>query len=409
MFLAVRITVKKAVYMARAMNGIRNQPKRRRNDGYSVYERKREGRWEWSVTTGYDSDGKQVRARGYEPSRAKAVATAQKVANNHRKGGFVAVSKDSTLTAYLDQWITLHVQPYKEPKTTSFYRSNVETHLKPFLGKKKLRQLTPQDIQALIAQRKSEGRSSSTLHGILRTLRTALQTAWKEGLIEQNAAQKVTMPKLEQRKPDFLTPDEAKRLLQAAKGNPLESLIAFTLATGVRLGEVTGLTWECVDFARSQVDISQQLQRVDSKLTLKRLKSKSSQRTLHLPTIALTALVDEKNRQAELRNQLGEEFNPLNLVFLNTEGRPLDPRNVDKFLKQALAKAGCRPISMHKLRHTAATLMVAAGVELHQVKEQLGHSQISLTADLYAHGVDEAQRKAANRLDQVLNSGTLSG
>lgn len=390
------------------MNGIRNQTKRRRNDGYSVYERKSEGRWEWSVTTGYDSEGKQVRSRGYARTRADAVAAAQQVANKNRKGGFVAVSKDSTLAEYLDQWINLHVEPYKEPKTTSFYRSNIETHLKPFLGKKKLRQLTAQDIQAVIAQRKTEGRSSSTLHGILRTLRTALQTAWKEGLIEQNVAQKVTMPKLEQRKPDFLTPEEAKRLLQASKGNPLESLIAFTLATGVRLGEVTGLTWECVDLARNQVDISQQLQRVGSKLVLKRLKSKSSQRTLHLSNTARTALVEEQNRQADLRSQLGEDFNPLNLVFLNTEGRPLDPRNVDKFLKQALHKAGCRPISMHKLRHTAATLMVAAGVDLHQVKEQLGHSQISLTADLYAHGVNEAQRKAADRLDQVLNSGTLS-
>jgi integrase len=92
----------------------------------------------------------------------------------------------------------------------------------------------------------------------------------------------------------------------------------------------------------------------------------------------------------------------------NSAGRPIDPKNIDKHLKAVFAKAELPPMSFHKLRHTAATLMVAAGVELHQVKEQLGHSQISLTANLYAHGLTEAQKKASDTLDRVLREGRLS-
>lgn len=381
--------------------------RRRRNDGYSVYYHKPSDRYEWIVTTGYDENGRAIRVRGYEKTRSEAVAKAQTAALNHRKGGFVPLGKDSTVAEYLDQWLDLHVAPYKEPKTTSFYRGNVTTHLKPFLGKRKLRQLSPQEIQKMIATRQSEGLSASTLHGILRTLRTALSTAWKEGLIEQNVAQKVTMPKLEQRPPEFLTPQEARKLLEASRGHFLQNLLSFTLATGVRIGEATGLTWDRVDLARRQAAIQHQLQRIDSNLVLKRLKSKSSRRTLALSQSAIDAIRDERSRHLLLESTLGPDWNPLNLVFLNPEGRPYDPKNVNVHLKSLMKSAGIRPMSFHKLRHTAATLMVAAGVELHQVKEQLGHSQISLTANLYAHGVDEAQRKAVNKLDQILQSGVL--
>jgi integrase len=150
-----------------------------------------------------------------------------------------------------------------------------------------------------------------------------------------------------------------------------------------------------------------QLQRIDGTLMLRGLKSTSSRRTLPLASLAVEALREEKARQLVLSAALGNDFNPLNIVFLNSEARPLDQRYVDRHLKEILVKAGLPKLSFHKLRHTAASLLVAAGVDIHQVKEQLGHSQISLTANLYAHGVSQAQRRAANKLDSVLRTGDL--
>jgi integrase len=248
----------------------------------------------------------------------------------------------------------------------------------------------------------AEGLSANFVRGLRAVLRSSLTQAWKQGLIEQNVASRTNAPKIEHKDPEFLTPGEAQRLLQAAKGEFLEPLIAFTLATGVRIGEVSGLRWSDVDFNRETVSIAKQLQRVGGKLILKDVKSKSSRRTLHLSGIALNAL-----QQQRASTLLDAHENPLGLVFLNHEGRPLDPKYVDDHVKRIMRTAGVRVMSFHKLRHTAATLMVAAGVELHQVKQQLGHSQISLTANLYAHGVNEAQRKAANKLDAVLRRGSL--
>jgi len=157
-----------------------------------------------------------------------------------------------------------------------------------------------------------------------------------------------------------------------------------------------------VDFDKATATIAVQLQRIDGKLTHKLLKSKSSRPALPVGGVALEVLQAAKARQL-----VEAPENPLGLVFLNTEGRPLDQKYLDKRLKALLVSAGLRPLSLHKLRHTVASLMVAARVDLHQVKEHLGHSQISLTANIYAHPVSEAQRRAANVMDGSIKRGTL--
>ncbi len=368
---------------------------------------KASGRWEWSVLVGYDDNGKPMRTRGYARTKTEATEVAQQLTAKKRRGGFVPTGRDISVGDHLDAWIEHRIKPHREPKTIAFYDANIRCHLKPAIGNVPLRQLSAQHVQKMINAAVASGRSASTVHGILRTLRSALQVAWKEDLIEQNVAQKVTMPKLEQRDPEFLGPEAARKLIEAAEGHPLQNLFTFALSTGLRLGEVTGLTWDCVDLNRRQITVAKQLQRIGSVLQLKGLKSKSSRRTLAVSGMSLQALRDELSRQLIMKAEMGSEFNSLNLVFLNSEQRPLDPKYINNHLRALCVKAEITPVSFHKLRHTAATLMVAAGVELHQVKEQLGHSQIALTANLYAHGVTEAQRKAVNILDGVLRSGEL--
>lgn len=378
----------------------------RRNDGYSVYKH-RSGRWEWLVTVGYHENGTQKRLRGYAETRDDAVASAQAAAHKKRSGTFVPTTKDSLLEDYLWAWLELRIKPHREPKTVSYYEANIKHHLAPTLGKTPLRKLTAQAVQKLINDKLADKKSPATVHGIIRTLRTALTTAWKEGLIEQNVAQRVTMPKLEHKDAQYLQPADARALLDASVGHPLENLIAFTLASGVRIGEATGLTWDNVDLERKEVAIVHQLQRIDGKLVLKGLKSKSSRRALALSDIAFDALNRAQFTSAWAKANLSGEASAMNLVFVNPEGRPIDPKYAHHHLKKLCVAAGVKEVGFHKLRHTAATLMVAAGVELHQVKEQLGHSQIALTANLYAHNVTEAQRKAVDKLDEVLKRGKI--
>lgn len=374
---------------------------KRQNNGYTIGRRENGGWWS-RVTIGYDSKGRAKRKAFYGKTREDVLRKAQTFALKRDAGGFAPASRDVTVGAWLDRWLETFIKPNREPKTLKSYSDCIRIHLSPALGRTPLRKLVSQDVRKLLLEKEKDGLGSSSLRNIRATLRAALNQAWKEGLIEQNVAAKVTPPKVQPKEPTHLEPGEAAYFLESIEGHHLAPFFAFALSTGLRLGEATGLRWEDVDFERRTASIRVQLQRVDGKLVHKSLKSASSRRDLHLPDLAIEALESARGFQL-----VETPLNPLDLVFLNSEGRPLDAKYVDKHLKAVLVRANLKPLSFHKLRHTAATLMVAAGVELHQVAKHLGHSQISLTANLYAHGVSESERKAADTLGDVLKRGKL--
>jgi len=374
---------------------------KRQNNGYTV-GRHVSGGWWSRVTTGYDAKGNAKRKAFYGATRDEVVKKAQAFRLKRDAGAFVPVNRDVALSLWLDHWLETFVTPNREPKTVGGYSDCIHLHLRPVIGGIQLRKLTSEDVRKLLAAKEKAGLGSYSLLKIRAVLRAALNQAWKEGLIEQNVAAKVTPPKVHTNDPVHLDPKEATYFIESIEGHHLAPFFSFALSTGLRLGEASGLRWEDVDFEQRTVAIRVQLQRIGGKLIHKSLKSTSSRRVLHLSDLAMKALESAKGFQL-----VETPSNPLDLVFLNSEGRPLDAKYIDKHLKALLVKAGLKPISFHKLRHSAATLMVAAGVELHQVAKHLGHSQISLTANLYAHGVSESQRKAADTLGEVLRRGGL--
>lgn len=385
--------------------------KTRSNHGRgSIYQRKPDGLWVAQVHIGYNEKGRPKYKRVYRKENAAAVDALQELQFALRRGQPVD-AKRLTVSEYLDQWMATSVEGSKEPKTIAYYRMMIDRHLKPTIGRIDLRKLTALHVQAMLTEKQTKADpktkrilSASSVAGIRRTLRAALSRAWKLGLVAENVAQKTDPPKVKKADPVYLTPEQALALREKANGHPIENLLALTLGTGLRVGEATGLRWTDVDLDNGLLKITTQLQRISKKLTLKSLKSSSSRRTLPLIGLALEAVQAEQVRHAKLRAFLGDSFNELGLVFVNDGGRPFDPKYVDKHLK-ALCKAAEIPqVSFHKLRHTAATLMVAAGVPLALVKDQLGHSSITLTMGTYAHMLPTAQREAAEKLDQALRA-----
>lgn len=376
------------------------EPKKKTRRSIPKATKRDDGRWEARVVVGYNDNGNPIRKSFYGETEKQATDQALQFRVKKETGGFAPVTKDATVGEWLDRWLEVYVQPNREPKTYQYYEGFIKLHIKPELGKVGLRKLTTQQVQHLLNEKKRKKLSSSTVHGVLRTLRAGLNAAWKEGLIEFNVASRATPPKLENKQVDALSREEVGKLLSNSVDDPLHSLYKFAIATGVRIGEASGLTWDCVDTVGKIAQINKQLQRIDGKMTLKDVKSRSSRRPVALSASAVSALQDRKAVSV-----LSEQSNPMNLVFVNTDGRPLDPKYVDEHLKAACKRAGVRPVSFHVLRHTAATLMVAGGVPLHTVMKQLGHSNISLTANLYGHLVKEAQQNAVDRLDEVISKG----
>jgi integrase len=169
----------------------------------------------------------------------------------------------------------------------------------------------------------------------------------------------------------------------------------------LRIGEVTGVTWSSIDLKSKTVFVRAQLQRVDKELILKPLKTEKSLRTMPLVGHSLEAVLHEQERQI-----VKDYANPLDLVFLNPLGRPFDPKYVNERLHEALSEAGLPRAGMHSLRHSAATFMLMAGLNLHQVSRYLGHSQIALTSNLYGHVIDDAMRDAAQALQSAYGVST---
>ncbi|MFZ4508942.1 MAG: tyrosine-type recombinase/integrase [Fimbriimonas sp.] len=298
-----------------------------------------------------------------------------------------------TVSAWLDAWLEDHVKVNRETKTYQFYRLMSESRIKPYLGRMELQRVSPTDVTRLFRAIEADGATPNTINAVRRTLRAAYGVAMKYGHAHDNPVSKTFAPKIRRTQKVYFDADQVQKLLKALVGSPIENLVKFTLATGMRVGEVTGLTWDIVDLKQKSVFVTSQLQRIGSELVLKPLKTEKSTRTMPLVGHSLEVIRAEQVRQED------EAYdNELNLVFLNPLGRPFDPKYVNDHLHQALESAGLPRTGMHSLRHSAATFMLMAGLNLHQVSRYLGHSQIALTSNLYGHVLDGAMRDAAKKL-----------
>jgi integrase len=414
--------------------GRKPKAKTRRTGQGSVYQRK-DGRWAGAITVGYNENGNPKRVEVIKASRDDAVDELNKIITRLSLG--VPPKDDGrTVAEYLNHWLEETVKPHREPKTYRSYEQSVRLHLIPHIGHLTLRKLTASHVQALWNRLSTEGGvpdkadkekkpkplSPATVHNAKAALRRALNVAQKQRLIAANPTLMTETPKVVHAEPVYLSQEEVASLLKAAAKDPLGNIVSLALMTGLRLGEATGLAWDDVDLEAPSLRVRMQLQRVEGKLIRKEAKSRSSRRTLSLATSALAALQDQKAQQMLWKAKLEEKreatnkkraarseellpakpFNEMGLVFTMTDGLPLDPKTVHDALARMCAAAEItKPISFHKLRHTAATHMAASGVPLVVLKDVLGHSQISLTANTYSHAVPAALKEATDALERA--------
>jgi integrase len=200
-----------------------------------------------------------------------------------------------------------------------------------------------------------------------------------------------------------LNPEQARALVEAARGGPLEAIMITALATGMRKGELLGLRWREVDLERGTLAITGTLQRTAAGLVISETKTARSRRQVELSAVAVDALRRHRAAQTERRLLAGREWNDHGLVFPSTLGKPQDGSHLlyGQF-HPLLKKAGLPLIRFHDLRHTAATLMLGRGIHPKIVSEMLGHATVAITLDLYSHVTPTMQRQAAQVLDDLL-------
>jgi integrase len=275
-------------------------------------------------------------------------------------------------------------------------------HIIPELGRTRLEQLTPAHVQHLLNEKTRSGLSPRSVAHIRAVLRNALNQALRWGLVTRNVAALAEPPHQPRVLVNPLTAEQARTLLETCQEDDFGPLFAAALSTGMRQGELLALRWEDIDFDRNTVSVRRALQRVDGKLTFVEPKSESSRRTITVPSIAMAAFRAQRTRQREQRLLAGSSWEDWGLVFTSSKGTPLDGSNVTKRLQKLLAQAGLPRQRFHDLRHGCASLLLAAGVPPRTIMGMLGHSQISLTLNVYSHLSPSLERDAADALDRVL-------
>lgn len=369
--------------------------------GCGVSARGRPVTWEARMAVGY-RDGQRVRRSLYGSTR-KEVADKLSAALAGLQRGQVPPPDRRTLSAFLVEWMA-GLDTRVRPLTAERYREVLRRHVIPSLGATRLAALTPQRVEALLAEWKEAGLSARTVWHIRAVLRAALNDALRAGEVSRNAAALARAPRVTGYHVEPMSPAQAGAILDAVAGTDLGGPVSVALWTGLRQGELLGLRWSDVDLTGRRLTVNVTLQRCGGAWHVEPTKTERSRRTLSLPAPAAEALAAHRQRQLEQRLLVGPDWGAAHgdLVFTDALGRPLVRSTLSHAFRAALERAELPTVRFHDLRHAAATLMLASGTDLKVVSEVLGHSTIATTANVYAGVLDSLKVDAADRLARLV-------
>lgn len=308
------------------------------------------------------------------------------------------------LNDYLDKWLENSVRHGVAASTYDDYESLLARYIRPRLGHLRLDKLVPLQLQTAYTEMTSQGLSARTVRYTHAVLASALKQAIKWGMLATNPANNVDLPKQIRKEMQFLTAPQVERFLEAATYDRWGIFFSFAIATGMRPGEVMGLMWKDVDWTRRTVTVRRSLVR-DRKgggWRFKETKTSRSRRMLVVPPSLVTELKDY--REAQLVDRRAEDYADHDLVFATSKGLPLRARNLTRrHLRPTLRAAGLPDtLRLYDLRHTTASLLLAAGVSPKLISERLGHASVVLTLDVYSHVIPSMQEAAADMLETIL-------
>jgi integrase len=371
----------------------------RRGNGEGTMARRKDGRWMGRYTV-YTAKGPRQRAVYGRTRQEAAEKLTRAIAD--RDGGLTFDAGTLTVTEYLDRWLTDAVQDTVRQRTYERYEQIARVHIKPALGRLKLKSLTTTHVRGLYREKLDAGLAPRTVQYIHTTLHKALKDAVADGLIPRNVAKGIKAPRPRKQEINALAADQAHGFLSAARGDRFEALYVVALHCGLREGELLGLRWEDVDLAAGTLSVRRTLSQARIGHMFEAPKNGNG-RNVRLTSGAVEALKRHRAGQNGEQIRMGSLWQDHGLVFPSQQGTTMNASNLTaRSFKSLLKRAGLPDIRLHDLRHTCATLLLSEGVHSKFVQELLGHANISITLDTYSHVLPSMGDQTVAAMERVL-------
>lgn len=373
--------------------------------------------WQARYTAGYDpGTGKQIQ-RSITGKTQKEVSQKLKQLTVDIDNGTYQSPCKLTLSEWLDIWTETYLGSVKS-RTVGIYQSDIKLHIKPALGAVRIEALTAPMIQAFYnkmgkpSEQHPNGLSAKTIKNVHGVLHKALQQAVLIGYLRFNPANACILPRIEKANITPLDDDQITAFLAAIRGNRFETLFIVTLFTGMREGEVLGLTWNCIDFNTGIITIDKQLQLHQEKgcnaYQLVSTKNGKSRTIAAAPSVIMQL---KRPHLIQMQHQLmaGSAWkNAERLIFTDELGQHLTKPTIYREYKRLVASIGRPDARFHDLRHSYAVAAIRSGDDIKTVQSNLGHATAAFTLDVYGHVTTQMKRDSAARMEAYIKNVSTS-
>jgi integrase len=372
--------------------------------------------WELKFDDGRDpaTGERRIRYVSFKGTKRAAEIELAKLVAKAAEGSIIDASK-LTVADFIDHWLDNWASTNVSPKTMERYRELLQ-HVRRKLGANHLQKLRPAMLAELYADLARTGKASRkpggdatalsarTIGHVHRVLHRALGHAAQWGMVASNVAAVVDPPRVAGREIEIVRADQLGPLLAATRSDPIYPLAVLALGTGMRRGELLALRWQDVDLAGATLKVERSLEQTKAGgLRFKAPKTKHGRRTITLPPTVVAELRKLWSATQERRLALGLGKAPgASLVFSTVDGAPLDPDAVSKAVKGAAMAAGLTGVTLHSFRHTHASQLIAAGVDVLTISRRLGHGSPTITLAVYGHLFHNSDDRSAGIIEAAL-------
>jgi integrase len=365
--------------------------------------RRGEHSWELKYDVGTDGAGRRkTRYASFKGTKRDAATELAKLVAGAATGEHIDPSR-MTVAEFFVRWERDWVASNVSPKTGERYSELLRLHAKPHIGAMRLQKLRPLQLTELYGTL-AANLAPRTIGHVHRVLHQALSLAVDWDVVASNVAARVSPPRVEQEEIEILTAAETKAILEKARGRTIHQIATLALATGMRRGELLALRWQDIDLDAARITVARSLEQTTAGLRFKEPKTRHGRRTFGLPPSAVSDLRQHWKTQQELRLALGAGKSPASaLVFSDINGEPRRPDGISQTWRK-LAKAAKVTATFHSLRHTHASHLIAAGLDILTISRRLGHASPTITLSVYGHLFPQTDDRAAQAIEAAIRS-----